>query len=245
MKGTGCGGGKLYSRIEKLNSSVYISVLCITDFIESEMKGIVPENYLTGRGIDLSAFLPAMEYCTADEISRVAGARSLKRQIEWLCGRIALKELLYAKKFPGKDFRDIIIGYDESGKPVVSQHEDTGISLTHSGDFAIAALHLTPGKKTGIDLEKSSGIDLQAVMSVAFTPEERTEFKNRPAKDIITVFTFKEAFLKITGKGFHETINRVTVDGNRILFDKTEVQGITAETRSFGSEYILSIIYES
>ncbi|HOP64867.1 MAG TPA: 4'-phosphopantetheinyl transferase superfamily protein [Spirochaetota bacterium] len=239
------GNKGVHSTIEKISGTVYLSSLRIPDFIESAMEGIVPGDYRTARGIDLNVFQPARKYCTDEELARVAKARSLKRQVEWLCGRVALKELLKSVKFPELDLRDIKIVYNESGKPYLCGHGNTGISISHSGDFAMAALHTVPGKKIGIDIEKYSGTDLEAVMSVAFTPEERAEYKDRPAKDIITVFTLKEAYLKIRGQGFHETITRVSVKENRIFFDNAEVKGITTEIRKIDREYILSIIYES
>lgn len=234
----------MYSVIEKISDTVYLSTINIPGFIYSGMRELVPSDYRTSPGVDIAACMPAAEYCSAGEIARVANARSLKRQIEWLCGRIALKELLCSVKFPEFSFKDIEITYDSSGKPYVSAYEDTGISVSHSGDLAMAALHIVPGKKVGIDVERTSGTDPGAVMSVAFTPEERLEYRDRPLEEIIEVFTLKEAYLKLAGRGFHEVITRVSVKGDKIYFDGLPVEGIRSEVRDYSDGYKLSVIYE-
>jgi 4'-phosphopantetheinyl transferase len=234
----------MYSIIEKINDNVYLSTINIPGFIKSGMRELVPADYRTSPGIDLIACKPAAEYCSSGEIARVANARSLKRQIEWLCGRIALKELLQSVKYPELGFKDIVITYDSSGKPCVSGHEDTGISVSHSGDLAMAALHIVPGKKLGIDVERTGGTDPGAVMSVAFTPEERLKYRDRPLEEIIAVFTLKEAYLKLAGRGFHEVITKVSVKENKISFDGIAVEGIQTEVRNYSSGYKLSVIYE-
>ncbi len=208
------------------------------------MQGLVPQYYRTSSGIDLTACRVAVDYTSMGEMARVADAKSLKRQIEWLCGRIALKELLQSVKYPELSFKDILIKYDSSGKPSVSGDEETGISVSHSGDLAMAALHLVPGKKLGIDVERSSGADPHAILSVAFTPEERREYTGRPIEEIIGVFTLKEAYLKLAGSGFHEVITRVSVKENKIYFDGIPVDEIHSNTRDLPGGYKLSIIYE-
>lgn len=237
-------GGGMFSIIEKISDTVYLSTLNIPGFIQSEMRELVPADYRTSPGIDLNMCKPAVEYCSAEEIARVAGARSLKRQIEWLCGRIALKELLQCIKFPEAGFNEIVVTYNSSGKPCVSGYEDTGISVSHSGDLAMAALHIVPGKKLGIDVERTVGTDAGAVMSVAFTPEERLKYRDRPLDEIIAVFTLKEAYLKLAGRGFHEVITRVSVKENKIYFDGTPVVGIQTVLRDYPGGYKLSVIYE-
>jgi len=183
------------------------------------MKGIVPSDYRTSPGIDLTSCRAAAEYISTGEIEKVANSRSLKRQVEWLCGRIALKELIKSVKYPDLSFKDIIIIYNSSGKPYISGFEETGISVSHSGDLAMAALHLVPGRTLGIDVERTSGTDPDAILSVAFTPEERLEYSGSAPDKIIEIFTLKEAYLKLAGLGFHEVITRVSVRENVICFD--------------------------
>ena len=108
----------------------------------------------------------------------------------------------------------------------------------------MAAIHTVPGRRIGIDLEKSGGIDIDSVLSVAFSPEERGLYKNRPVQEIISVFTMKEAYLKITGRGFHEVITKVTVKHDKIFYEGKEVSGLGSVTFPCKNEYITSIIYD-
>jgi len=229
---------------ENIDEYAVYSALNIPEFIKRNMRGIIPGDYRTSMGIDLAVNETALAYCTPDEIVRVAKARSLKRQIEWLCGRIALKELLRRELFPALDYRNITISYNSSGSPFISGYEDTGISVSHSGDFAMAALHRVKGKRIGIDLEKIHGTDMNQVMQVAFSPEEQHLYKNAPMEKLIEVFTMKEAYLKVTGQGFHEVIKKVMVKDSGIIFDGVPVNGVKAMTKVFNNEYVVSIIYE-
>lgn len=232
------------SVIERINDYVICSTLSIHEFIENNMNGIVPADYRTAAGIELTACKPALEYCTIKEIDRVAKARSLKRQIEWLCGRIVLKDLLCSEIYPGSDYKNIVIDYNTSGRPYIQGHQDAGISLSHSGDVAMAVFNTAPGRRIGIDVEKTAGIDMASVLSVAFSPEECAYYKDLPAENFIEAFTMKEAYLKVTGQGFHETITRVSVKEHKIIFNGKPVENLGVINRSYRNEYIVSIIYE-
>jgi len=234
----------IYSKIEKINDKIYIASLNIPEFTNSEMKGLVPEDYRISAGIDLAPCRAAVKYTSGAELEKVANAGSLKRQIEWLCGRIALKELLRSVKYPELDYRDILIMYSPKGKPVVSGDEDTGISVSHSGELAMAAVHLVPGKKIGIDIERTRGRDAGAIISVAFAAEEKLEHKGKPDDKIIEIFTLKEAYLKLAGSGFNEIITRVSVRENEIYFDGIPVAGIRTAVCDYSPGYKLALIFE-
>ena len=237
-------GKKIFSSIEKAATGVFYSIISIPDFINRSGKSAIPLDYRTATGIDLSIFEPAIEYCSYAEIERVAGARSLKRQIEWLCGRVTLKELLGTVLFPCQGYRDIIINYSQTGRPYILKHENIAISLSHSCDLAMAAVHTIPGKRIGIDVEKSTGVNFSSVLPVAFTEEERAFYKDKSTADIIKAFTIKEAYLKLIGLGFHEVIKKVTVIDNILYFDGKKVEESELFTILCPDRYCASLIFD-
>lgn len=237
-------GKTVHPAIEKINDYIYYASLSIPDYIERSMKEYIPSDFRTARAINFAECEPVLRFCTAAELERVAAARSLKRQVEWLCGRVILKNLLRSVMFPGLNFHDIVVGYDVSGKPCIKGHKNISVSVTHSGDVAMAALHVVPGKRIGIDVERTGGIDVDAVLSVAFSPEERDIYNKKSVKEIISAFTMKEAYLKVTGQGFHEVITRVAVKTGNIFYNGLEVKELGAVTKDYNEEYVFSIIFE-
>ncbi len=235
--------GTVHTVIEKINNHIYYPYLVIPEFVEQTLNDYIPAGYKAAKAIDLYGCKPVMDFCAPQELERVAGARVLKRQVEWFCGRVVLKDLLLTVMLPGSDYRDIVIGYDFSGRPCIRNYEDIAVSVTHSGNIAMAALHTVPGKRIGIDVEITSGIDIKAVLSVAFSPEEQLFYSNKSVKEIISAFTMKEAYLKITGRGFNEVITRVQIRGKKIFFNSAEIDGIEAVTGDIGEDYIFSLLY--
>lgn len=103
----------------------------------------------------------------------------------------AFINLLLQQQLPGAE-----IGHLESGKPYLVNHPDTGISISHTGDYA--CLMLSKGNnKIGVDIEKNSTAKVLRVRH-KFMHEE--EIALRPSAeegtDALLAWTTKEALFK-------------------------------------------------
>lgn len=232
-----------YLSIENWNEYVSVASIKIPLFLKNFLKDVIPHEYHLKKGVNLSFIKQLSSYFHIDELAYGSNFRSLKKQVEWLSGRIAIKELLSKVAFPGRDPRDIVIEYDEKGKPVVRGEEKVGISISHSNGLAMAAVHRVPGKQLGFDLEGTEKIDTEAIISVICSENEKKELKDRSHDAIMRLFTLKEAFLKYIGTGFHETIKQVMVQGTKIFYRNNHIDDIVTECRFFDN-YIASLIFE-
>lgn len=114
-----------------------------------------------------------------------------------------LLRLLLAEYFPGEE---VEIAKTDLGKPFLPAHPEVGVSISHSGDYAVAAI--APGP-VGIDLERLREPGAGA-MKRYFTQEERAMVSAGGAEAFTRLWTTKEAIGKALGTGL----------SNRELFQK-------------------------
>ena len=102
--------------------------------------------------IELKNLPSAQEILTARELKTYEDFKVEKRRTEWLGGRYALKQL--AMDFFTFNMQQMEVHNTASGKPVLLVPGSTHlpVSITHSGDYAAAAIALT-GDNIGIDME--------------------------------------------------------------------------------------------
>jgi len=108
-------------------------------------------------------------------------------------GRALLQRLL-ADTFPGET---VEIAKTDLGKPFLPTHPEVGVSISHSGDLAVAALG--PGE-IGIDLERIREPSY-GVMGRCFTREERDAVDAGGGEVFTRIWTQKEALGKALGTG--------------------------------------------
>jgi 4'-phosphopantetheinyl transferase len=107
-------------------------------------SGMQPE----GRSIKNQAFdgqMFAVFFLSDDELTQVNRFRALKKQMEWICGRFAVKTLVRDALNLDLPLEKIQIAYREKGAPYLVQFPEVPISLSHSGDYIAAAVSLENG----------------------------------------------------------------------------------------------------
>lgn len=127
--------------------------------------------------------------------------------------------------------RDIKIEYFDSGKPYIKD-SSYGISISHSKDMALVAIN-----------EDAVGADIEVVrpynekLIKRYFSKEEIAFIDSPEK-FFTVWTVKEAYLKLTGVGLKgiKKLNVVT-DG------KIKIEGYNILTKA-ENDYVFSIVYK-
>ncbi len=178
-------------------------------------------------------------FLSANELTTVNGFKAQKKQIEWVCGRFALKTLAREICCP-TPLSHIRISYHEKGAPFLNDYPDIPISLSHSGDYTAAALSLNLGTSMGIDVEKIRKKPDAFFMKTAFTQREIAHIPPT-AREIYRHWTLKEAFLKYIKMGFNESLHMVEIIDNEI-FHHGKKQILTSWSRTIDDQYILSIV---
>lgn len=119
----------------------------------------------------------------------------------------------------------------EFGKPFLSDYPSVHFNLSHSGSWVVCALDQHP---IGIDVERIAPVDLEISNRFFSTAEQRQIIKKSPRHrldEFINLWTLKESYLKMTGKGISQPMNDFSVlrsdSGElKIYKDNRPVEGI-------------------
>lgn len=176
-----------------------------------------------------------------EEIEQMNGFKALKKQIEWMSGRVAVKALVRDKAAPDLSPDRITLAYRDKGAPYVEAFPGLPMSLSHSGNYTAAALSRDKGIALGIDIEKIGNVPDDGFMKTAFT---RAEIRAMPmtGAEIFRHWTLKEAFLKYLGLGFNESLHAVEIIGDRV-YHHGSPQDIRIHTRFLQDSYAVSLIW--
>jgi 4'-phosphopantetheinyl transferase len=191
------------------------------------------------REFDHSLFRKA--FLSSGELMRVNRFKALKKQMEWICGRFALKILARDILDPDMPLDEIRIDYREKGAPYLVQFPEIPISLSHSGNYTAAAITSDTGMALGVDIEKIGNMPDDGFMRTAFTTDEIAHMAP-DAPTVFTHWTLKEAFLKFLGLGFNESLHHVAVIHNQI-YHCGQKQAIHSWSCFPDDPYVLSLVY--
>lgn len=119
---------------------------------------------------------------------------------------------------------------NDYGKPYFKNRSDIFFSLSHSGNYAMAA---ASDKEIGCDIQQIKNIDIK-LSKRFFTAEENKYVKN--IDDFFRVWTLKESFIKLKGKGLSMPLNSFCIenldalpytdfDGVRYIFKENKIDG--------------------
>lgn len=108
--------------------------------------------------------------------------------------------------------REMVYEFGEWGKPFLKEYPDLHFSLSHSGAYAICSIGESP---VGNDVERVRPGRL-GVARRFFTPEELHFMYEALTEEEITermfrIWTMKESFLKVTGRGMSLSLEDFTV----------------------------------
>ncbi len=195
------------------------------------------DNYHIRRPVVLADGSIQKQIFTRNEYATINGFKTLKKQLEWMCGRFCVKHILLEKfNLP---MNTTEIQYEPEGAPFLTSDPERYISITHSGKFAGAAVSIHRNKKCGLDLEQTDRNNMTTFTKVAFT--EREIQSSKTDLEIYTVWTVKEAYLKYIRKGFHKNLKSVEFFGN-ILYDCGRKQDIIIQTKQLDKNHLFTII---
>lgn len=106
-----------------------------------------------------------------------------------------------------------ILAFTADGKPFIENRPDIHFNLSHSKTVALCAISEQP---VGADVEVVRPVSAQLI-DYTMNKEERAWIRNsqNPDEAFMTLWTRKEAVLKLTGEGIRKDLKNV-LDGNTL-----------------------------
>ncbi len=183
----------------------------------------------------------AHPFISGQEIEIINSFKSMKKQIEWICGRYLLKKMFtvfFSKQKNALD--EISIAYRSQGAPYFKNNPDLPISLSHSNEYTAAAICETSSKKIGIDIEKIQKEPSDNFLKIGFTRKEIHSMAGDTLQ-IFTNWTIKEAYLKYIQKGFNESLHHVEIFDDTVFHNQAKID-LTVYSKVIDKRYILSLV---
>ncbi|MBP3370583.1 MAG: 4'-phosphopantetheinyl transferase superfamily protein [Clostridia bacterium] len=129
---------------------------------------------------------------------------------------LCLKKILDHLGFQSESY-DLTIARDSNGKPYFLSLP-LHFSISHSQDLAIVALS---DQSIGVDIEFiDARRDINAISERFFAPDEHLAIceSKCPADDFFALWTKKEAFAKLSGKGLSSICSKQSIFGAEYTF---------------------------
>ncbi len=155
-----------------------------------------------------------------------------KRTLMSAAGEQLAKEML--SSVTGVPPENLTIVRDRGGKPHLLG-QDLHFNISHSGNRVLCAVHTSP---IGVDIEQP-GCYRDRVARRVCTPEEYAYINGDPVR-FLEVWTRKEAYAKLTGRGLALKLKSVAVAGSDGLLP--EIHGAYVFTAQQDG-YVFSIVY--
>lgn len=181
-------------------------------------------------------------FFTESDMATINRFKVLKKQVEWMAGKVAVKRLAEEAGLCAPS--ELTIRAENSGAPFLPDFPQVSISITHSGEYAAAALDLS-GRGLAVDLEAIEEGRMQTIMRVAFSDREITRYRHSGSRQLYLNWTAKEAFLKYIKKGFAEGLKTVEILDGQVFHHGHPVENITLESRILFSDYAFTLITET
>ena len=107
-------------------------------------------------------------------------------------------------------------GYGPYGKPFLEDFSDIHFNISHTSGAIICAVSDRP---VGVDIEKKRKIDLRLISRFFSKNEKDYVLLGNSGQDerFTRIWTMKEAYVKFTGKGLHQSFD---------TFDVLKIQGL-------------------
>lgn len=220
--------------------TVKIRILNIANFTKTKFPGIT-KNYLTLPPYVFNRDHKILDIFTDEELDNINRFKALKKQIEWISGRICIKTA--ASEILHIDPARITISYEKEGAPFIDLFPEISFSISHSGNFAACAINTETESPVGLDIEKLQPMEypgISNITDVSFTDKEKETITD--SGSLFTIWTIKEAYLKYCRTGFHDTIKNVEFLNNSIMY-KNQVVNINHHTQYIDDSHIFSLVF--
>ena len=231
--------------IEQIDSSIRILTVYIPSFISDFLlagRTEYEKNKHKTKFLDPDAYHDLLSESESETLNTF---KTVKRQVQWLAGRFAVKILAGHLFPPSYKPSEIEIVCTDSGAPYLPAFPEICISISHSNEYAAGLVNYAPGMTAGIDIEKHPLTNAETVIRNAFSEAECRALKGAPSQEMTRHWTIKEAFLKYMKKGLHEDPRNIEVSGDTIVFRGTVLDRVYIRTINIDENYILSTVFNS
>ncbi|HCY87724.1 MAG TPA: hypothetical protein DHV36_21495 [Desulfobacteraceae bacterium] len=225
---------------------IRIQIIRIPDLAGYLLTEALPANYTVCKPLVFAPENFCRPFLSPEELERLNRFKALKKQVEWLCGRFALKWLVRSVLTPESRLAGIRISYREEGAPFLDALPDHCISLSHSSDYTAAAVALKKDFCMGIDIEAIGKQPDSAFLKTAFTEREILDMASGRQDGPRAVFrhwTLKEAYLKYIGRGFNENLHQVEILTKGIFHGGTKAD-LACWSQEAVPGYMLSAVFD-
>ncbi|MFA6010832.1 MAG: 4'-phosphopantetheinyl transferase superfamily protein [Desulfobacteraceae bacterium] len=229
-----------FYHIRRFQDGIALCFVHIPAFAASHIPDLDLASFRRVRAMILDETGPLSRYFTADDFQRINHFKVMKKQVEWMAGKAAVKILACERGLAPE--ADIRIAAEDNGAPFLMDSPDIPISISHSGDYAVCAM----GEHGGIvaaDIEQIEPGRMQTFVGVAFSDQEIQLLQGRSDQDHYLAWTMKEAFLKYIKKGFAEGLKKVEIMDGQIIHHGQPVLGIEIHSELFERDYALTLIW--
>lgn len=135
----------------------------------------------------------------------------------------------------GVSAEEVTFLHTDTGKPYAAGH-NIHFSVSHSGDHILCAVHEAP---VGADVEKIAS-PREKVMQRVCTPAEITYIGDDPVR-FTEIWTRKEAYAKLTGKGLAIGLKTIVVADENGLFSGINGHAVLTEKLD---GYVYSVVWK-
>ncbi len=227
---------------EFIGPGIQVGFVSIPGLLEVCCPSVPIEDYHRRPPMGFHREMFTHHFLASSELEAMNGFKSLKKQVEWMSGRFAVKKLI-SEISPGIAEEEILIAYEDEGAPYLKDHPEFFISISHSNAWASAAVSVNGGRVIGVDMEKVEDKNLEFIVRAAFSDREKRELKNPSNNDIYRIWTIKEAYLKFIKKGLNESLKKVEVLNGRIHHRGELKDDLEIRTKPMDGDYVFTAVF--
>lgn len=226
-----------------ITNGLTLAFVPIKGFLQRYLPSLAVEAWRRGHPLAITADDFAWPLLAASEIARVNTFKSLKRQTEWMAGRLAAKTLGQSLAEDEPAVTDLQVAHDPQGAPYLERRPELSLSISHAHDYAVAGLHHQTDRVVGLDLEKHQPLDIALMLRTAFSAREGRRLDPADRPRFFACWTLKEAYLKYLGRGFRESLKQIEIlDDARIVDHGQPVAGLSVRVLQPFPTYTLAIV---
>nr|WP_320191580.1 4'-phosphopantetheinyl transferase superfamily protein [uncultured Desulfobacter sp.] len=199
----------------------------IPSMLDALLPQIVGPGYQTRPGCQFLQDQFAQPVLSSAELNGLNQLFALKKQVERLAGRWAVKNLVMQET--NLSLAAIEIHNDPSGAPVLAPAFNYAISISHSGDYALAAL-CKKADAIGVDMETIIPVDIPALLHAGFSNNEQNAYAGADLETILKVWTIKEALLKYRRTGLKNSAKQIEWLNDTLYENHALVDGVLVKS---------------